>query len=209
MRAAAMLTLVTALLACAAAHAERSLTGPNDTVASALAEAQQAIGKRPMPIQINTVGLGVQGDDEAVAYLQQMAAIGGGHYYQATGPDDVVQAMTGAATGAPSTFAGAPVITSPRNGDVVGPSTVVTGHAKPGTLVIVWTAVYNAKTGQLIKKVPGLRHKTDENGQFSVRIATPRISFGEDVPLRYEIHAQMADPTGKSLEAIVTVRSPQ
>lgn len=206
-----VLCFAVALVACAGPGlAERDLSSPNDTVATALAEAQQALQQRPIAIQINTVGLGVQGDQNAVAYLQQMAAIGAGHYYEATGPEDVEQALAGAATGAPSQFSGAPVILAPRNGEIVGPSTVVKGHATPGALVVVWTAVYNARTGELIKRVPGIRHRTKEDGSFEVRISTPRISFGQDVPLRYEIHAQMLDASGKrSLEAIVTVASPK
>lgn len=202
--------LAAGMAACCAAWAERDLAAPGETVESALQEAQRAVAQRPLPIQINAVGLGVQGDANAVAYLQQMAAIGGGHYYEATGPDDVEAAMMSAATGAPSGFMGAPIITSPRNGEVVGPSTVVKGRARAGALVIVWTAVYNAKTGELMEKVPGHRHRADQNGEFALRISTPRVYLGQDVPLRYEIHAQTMDEKGnKSLEAIVTVVSPQ
>ncbi len=196
---------------CAIAAGERELAAPGETVQTALAEAQQAVAARPaMSIQINTVGLGVQGDANAIAYLQQMAAIGGGNYYEARGPEDVEAALASAATGAPSGFMGAPIITSPRNGEVVGPRVLITGRAKPGQLVVVWTEVYNAKTGERLEKVPGHRHKADEQGNFSLLISTPRIFMGPDVPLRYEIHAQAFDGKDKkSLEAIVTVVSPR
>jgi len=185
------------------------LCDDNETVESALAEAQQAVAQNPMPIQINAVGLDVEGDNDAISYLQSVAAIGGGNYYAAADASQVEAALTGAATGAASSFTGAPVITSPRNGDTVGPSTTVVGRAQPGQLMVVWTAVYDAATGELKKKVPGHRHFTDETGGFSLVISTPRIFMGADIPLRYEIHAQAFTGRTGSLEAIVTVASPQ
>lgn len=191
------------------AWTRQDLCEAGETVESALAEAQQAVGQSSRPIQINTVGLDVEGDEEAISYLQSVAAIGGGSYYAAADASQVEAALAGAATGAASDFTGAPVIISPRNGDTVGPSTTVVGRAQPGQLVVVWTAVYDATTGELKKKVPGHRHLTDETGGFSLVISTPRIFLGADIPLRYEIHAQAFTGRTPSLEAIVTVVSPQ
>ncbi|MGD9518261.1 MAG: hypothetical protein AB7W28_02000 [Armatimonadota bacterium] len=202
-----VLILLAAVGLVTAAWARTELSGPNETVQSALTEAQQAMAQNPLPIQINAVGLDVKGDADAIAYLQSVAAIGGGSYYEAADVSQVEAALTGAATAAVSAFGGAPTILSPRNGEAVGPSATVTGTAKPGQLVVVWTEVYNGVTGELLKKIPGHRRLANEQGHYSVVISTPRVFRGPDVPLRYEIHAQAFDGQQGSLEAIVTVVS--
>ncbi len=69
-------------------------------------------------------------------------------------------------------------ITSPQEGDVVGPSTPVRGYCSQRAFVVVITEVRSA-AGEQVGMVPGIRHWTNDDNSIQVRVATPRISFGE------------------------------
>jgi hypothetical protein len=106
-------------------------------------------------------------------------------------------------------------IGSPRDGDVVGPSTPIYGQCSQRAFVVVITDVLSA-AGEKIGQVPGIRHWTNDDNSISVRIATPRISFGEKgEAVTYVIHVkaystpQMAqeDEAPDVGEAKVTVKS--
>ena len=182
------------------------LSTPGETVDDAIQEAQQALAASPMNISINTVGFDLGPGSEAEKYLQQIAQIGGGSYFAASDTGQLTQALAGAATGQVSTYGNVPVITSPQNGEMVGPSTLVEGMATPGAVVVLQTEVYEQIDGTFVKMVPGHRHVTNADGSFSLLIATPRVSFGQKRPLRYEIHAFTVTQDGtKSQHAIVTV----
>ena len=71
-----------------------------------------------------------------------------------------------------------------------------------------WTLIYRADTNELLRNVPGIRHRAEANGDFHFRIATPRIAFGDkDTRVRYEIHAQVVTPNSKGPETIVNLYS--
>jgi hypothetical protein len=109
---------------------------------------------------------------------------------------------------APPTTTAQLIVTQPRNGDVVGASVDVVGSAQPGALVVIWTEVYKRQTGELVRSVPGIRHKTEPDGSFHVRIATPRVFLGEDVPLVYKLHVR-ADYGGNQSKPVVIEIHPQ
>ncbi len=82
------------------------------------------------------------------------------------------------------------VIGSPRDGDVVGPSTPIYGRCSERAFIVVITDVL-ATDGTLVGTVPGIRHWTNDDNSISVRVATPRISFGDkDEPVHYVIHVR-------------------
>jgi len=83
---------------------------------------------------------------------------------------------------------GAPIVYYPRDGDRVGTRIEVSIKSTPGVLQVIWTEVYRTDTNEILKMVPGIRHLTKPDGTYQGGIAGPRISFGDDVPLRYEIH---------------------
>ena len=187
------------------------LSTPGETVADALKEAQAAVANSARKISVNTVGLDLRPGSEAEQYLQDISQIGGGSYFAASDSGQLVAAMTGAATGQTSTYGNMPQVASPRNGEQVGPSTLVIGRAQPNSVVVIQTEVYEQLDGQFIKMVPGHRHAPKPDGSFELLIATPLVSFGEKRPLRYEIHVFTVTRDGnKSPHAIITVeqRSP-
>ena len=99
-----------------------------------------------------------------------------------------------------------PTIAKPAEGDTVGPSVTVSGTAPGAASVNVWTECHDAADGRLLKSVPGLKHAANADGSYEVRIATPRIYFGEGVKLRYEVHVQSFNGADAVGEASVTVQ---
>ncbi len=203
------LMTVTVLLSGTAGEARRMLSDPNDTVESAKTEAQQAVQNSNMQITISTVGFDIPAGSEAELYLQQVAQIGSGGYFTASDTGQLSAAMGAAASGQTGIAAqGAVTITSPQEGDIAGPATEVIGHTDPEALVVIWTIVYRTDTNEVVRNVPGIRHKAKENGDFHFRIATPRVAFGDkDTRVRYEIHAQVVTPNSKGPETIVNLYS--
>ena len=81
-------------------------------------------------------------------------------------------------------------VSNPTDGDVVGPSTPIHGRCSQRAFVVVTTDVI-AADGQTVGMVPGIRHWTNDDNSISVRISTPRISFGDkDEPVSYIIHVR-------------------
>ena len=105
-----------------------------------------------------------------------------------------------------SAYGDPPTITTPQDGAEVGPSVTVAGAAPGANLINVWTEVYNADTDQILKSVPGLQHEVAGDASFSVRIAMPRIYLGDDVKLRYEVHAKSSQGADAVGETKVVVR---
>ncbi len=104
-----------------------------------------------------------------------------------------------------ATGAGPVVVTSPRNGDRVGPSVEIVGRATPGALIVIWTEVYKQKTGEFVEKVPGIRHKTQPDGTFHFRVATPRIFMGPETPLVYKLKIKQVTAAGESQPVTITL----
>ena len=182
------------------------LSTPGETIEDALKEAQQAVANSSMKLSISAVGFDLSPGSEAEKYLQDMASIGGGSYFAAADGGQLTQALTGAATGQFSAYGDVPIITSPQNGAQVGPATRVEGRASPDALVVIQTEVYDQTTGKFVKMVPGIRHRPEADGTFSLLVSTPKVSFGTKNPMRYEIHVFTARADGfESQHAIVTV----
>jgi hypothetical protein len=49
------------------------------------------------------------------------------------------------------------------------------------------TEVYDQETGELLGRIPGIRHRPNQDGSFHFRVATPRISFGTDAQIVYKM----------------------
>ena len=203
------LVVTTLLLSSLPGQARRMLTDPNDTVESARTEAQQALQASNMQVTISTVGFDIGAGSEAELYLQQVAQIGSGGYFTASDSGQLTAAMGAAASGQTGMATqGSVTITSPQDGDIAGPATEIIGHTDPEALVVIWTVIYNKDTGEKLRNVPGIRHKAKANGDFHFRIATPRVAFGErEMPVRYEIHAQVVTPNFKGPETIINLYS--
>jgi hypothetical protein len=103
-------------------------------------------------------------------------------------------------------YAEPPTIARPAEGDSASTSVVVQGVAPGATDVNVWTDVHNAQTGQLLKSVPGLKHAVGDGGTFDVRVATPRVYFGEGTVLRYEINVRSFDGEKPIGDATVSLK---
>lgn len=86
--------------------------------------------------------------------------------------------------------ADAPQVTTPVNGDKLGPNTDIAGQAPEKQFLIVYTEVFAREGNEdtLIGKVPGLRHWTKDDGSFAFRIATPRPLTASWSALVYKIH---------------------
>lgn len=99
----------------------------------------------------------------------------------------------------------APIVSSPKDGDHVGPNFDVNGTAQPNAVVVISTDIIDANTGELLKSVPGHRHLPDPSGAFSLRIAAPRLPEELLRVVRYRIHVRSEGADFKSPETLVTV----
>ena len=59
-----------------------------------------------------------------------------------------------------------------------------------GSLVIIVTEVYDQDTGALLGKIPGIRHRPNQDGSFHFRVATPRIFMGTETQLVYKMNVK-------------------
>lgn len=227
MRTLVKTLLLTAFLAlaCTVAPAQKQydfstegedLSVPGETVQQAGEQTAKALGQTKMKPTISTVGFDIPAGSEAEKTLQETAQIGGGAYFTASDTGQLSAALGAAASGQTSTAAPAPdaiVLTAPRNGDIAGPSIEIVGKAPAGELVIIFTTVFNADSGEKLRTIAGIRNRVSATGDFTFRIATPRLSFGTvDTPpaLRYEVHAYIARADGTTgPETIVNLMAPK
>ena len=175
---------------------------PGETTDQAIQTAREAVANSQMQITMSTVGFDISAGSTAEQYLQKAAQVGGGSYFRAEAGGQLAEIMGAAATGQSSGIiaGGSNTVTllTPRDGEVVGPSVVVSGRAQPGVLVVIYTAPGRPDTGEELKNVPGARRQTEPDGSFSVRIALPRVSFGEtDTPVGYRVRAYVARQDGQ------------
>jgi hypothetical protein len=99
----------------------------------------------------------------------------------------------------------APVVTSPKDGDRVGPNFDVIGTAQPGAVVVISTDVVNNETGAAIRSIPGHRHLPDRAGAFNLRIAAPRVPDEALGRIRYQVHIRSEGVDFKSPETVINV----
>ncbi len=104
-------------------------------------------------------------------------------------------------------------ITYPVEGQTVGSSTPVRGMVSQKAFLVIYSDIYRCNTNEHVRRVPGIRHWTKDDGSFAVRIATPRVFADPSIKLIYKIHVRAysqpnrgADPPDLS-EAVVTVKS--
>ncbi len=102
------------------------------------------------------------------------------------------------------------VVLQPSEGSTVGPSIEVVGKTGPNQLVVSYILAFRVDTGEQVRNVPGFRGKSKETGDFACRVATPRISFGDQkVQVRYELHVYVSRPDGtKGPETVVNLAAP-
>ncbi len=194
--------------------AEEEVSRPGETIAEAEARTREALANSNMKISVSAVGFDIPPGSEAEKYLQGTARAGGGGYFTANDAGELAEAMGAAAAGQTSIAGGGAqriIITRPVDNDIVGPSIDVVGKAPPNSLVVLYTIVYPYGTDEQPKMVPGIRHRATATGDFSFRIATPRVSFGEtNVRIRYAIRAHTLEADGtKGPETVVNVFSPE
>jgi len=98
--------------------------------------------------------------------------------------------------------ANAPEVSSPKNGDRIGPNVFVTCKTEGKQFVIIITDVY--VKGQLVGSVPGIRHWTADDGSLTARIATPRVYNAPKAETSYTIRVFTQRPDSeKSPETVV------
>ncbi|MBD3293201.1 MAG: hypothetical protein GF393_09770 [Armatimonadia bacterium] len=202
------IALATAIV-CAAlvmpAHARRMLSQEGETVESARAEAQQVVDHGQVALTISTVGFDIDAGSEAESYLQQTATIGGGGYFSASDSGELTNAMGAAAAGQTAPATTGVTITTPQEGDRVQGRVTVAGTGRPGALIIVSTEVRAQDDDELIKEVPGSRHKIAEDGTWQVWVAAPVLPANIAEPVYFVIKARWATRTEESEFATVTV----
>ena len=82
------------------------------------------------------------------------------------------------------------IIGSPTDGSTVGPNTPIYGRCSERAFLVITTDCMDAD-GEKIGMVPGIRHWTNDDNSISVRISTPRVSFGDrQQPVTYVIHVK-------------------
>ncbi len=96
-------------------------------------------------------------------------------------------------------------VTEPQDGSQVGPATEVLGTAPAGSVVIIVTEVYDQETGDLLGKIPGIRHRPNQDGSFHFRVSTPRVSFGTDTNLVYKMKVKAVTEQQTYGEVVVTL----
>jgi hypothetical protein len=80
-----------------------------------------------------------------------------------------------------------PTVTTPKDGDRLGPSVEVKGALGHYGLIVIITDVYNAQTNEKMTSVPGIRHYTEQDGTFAFQIAAPRNVHSDGVSVKYKI----------------------
>lgn len=182
------------------------LSEREETVETAREEARQAVGASQMSLTISTVGFDIDEGSEAEGYLRQTATIGDGGYFSASDSGQLTDAMGAAASGqttAPATAAA--TITTPQDGDRVQGRVTVAGTGRAGALIVVSTEVRAQDDDELIRDVPGSRHKIAEDGTWQVWVAAPVLPANIAEPVYFVIKAKWITKTEESEYATVTV----
>ena len=186
------------------AQARRMLSEDGETVETVRQEAQQAVAASPVSVTISTVGFDIPAGSEAESYLQQTSQIGDGGYFSASDSGQLTEAMGAAAAGQTAAPTGV-TITSPQEGDRVSGRVTVTGTGKPGALIVVSTEARAQDDDELLRDVPGSRHKIEEDGTWQVWVAAPVLPDNVAEPLYFVIKAKWVTRTEESEEVQVKV----
>lgn len=96
-------------------------------------------------------------------------------------------------------------ITSPTQGQRVGPRIEVYGTAPGGSMIVVNTEARKQADHSLLRTVPGLRHAVPPDGNWHVAVAAPVLPANVSEPLYYVVKAYYETPGYRSSEVSVTV----
>ncbi len=96
-------------------------------------------------------------------------------------------------------------ITMPREGDRVQGRVEVRGTGRPGALIVVSTEVHAQDDDELLRDVPGSRHRINDDGTWQVWVAAPVLPANIMEPLYYILKAQWMTADGQQSE-VATVR---
>lgn len=101
-----------------------------------------------------------------------------------------------------------PTIQVPSERTVLGPNYDISGSMPYRAFLVVMTDCVRIDTGEVLGSVPGIRHWTNNDGQFQFRCASPRVSFGEaGTPLEYRVRCfETSASGGNGPEAVVNCR---
>jgi hypothetical protein len=97
-----------------------------------------------------------------------------------------------------------PTLKTPAEGSVLGESLVVTGVARPGTLVVAWLEGITADTPPRHQAYPSQARLADQTGAFTITLAAPPRDPAQ--VFSYELHVRAEAPGYKSPEAIRKLR---
>ncbi len=75
----------------------------------------------------------------------------------------------------------APMVATPSTCSSLGPSVDISGNLGHRGLVVVLTDISPSDESAAAAVIPGIRHWTDANGNFAVRVAVPRAILGQSV----------------------------
>jgi len=98
-----------------------------------------------------------------------------------------------------------PTVTTPKNGDRIGPAIDVNGNLGHYGLIVVITDVYKTAGNEKVASIPGIRHYTEKDGSFAFHVATPRNAWGEKDPLTYKVRVlELKGPGNPGPETVIT-----
>lgn len=186
------------------ADARKILSEPGENVETARQEAEEALARSSVSITISTVGFDIPAGSEAESYLRETSQIGGGAYFTATDGGELTEALGAAASGKAGVTTGV-TITSPREGDRVAGRVQVSGTGRPGALIVVSTEARAQDNDELLRDVPGSRHRIEDDGTWQVWVAAPALPENVAKPLYYVIKAKWITRTEESPETQVKV----
>jgi hypothetical protein len=102
-------------------------------------------------------------------------------------------------------FAQGPTVTTPKEGDRVGPNIDVAGNLGHRGLIVIVTDAYRSDTNAKISSVPGIRHYTKDDGSFAFRVATPRRASDINASVVYKVRVyEMKGPDNPGPETVIT-----
>jgi len=107
--------------------------------------------------------------------------------------------------GATAALAQGPTVTTPKNGDRIGPAIDVEGNLGHKGLIVIITDVWRGDTHEKVATIPGIRHYTEEDGSFAFHVATPRNMRGDKAPLTYKVRVfELKGPKNPGPETVIT-----
>jgi hypothetical protein len=115
--------------------------------------------------------------------------------------------MIGALLLTVTALAQGPKVTTPKEGDRVGPAIDVKGDLGHKGLIVIITDVWRLDKNEKVSSVPGIRHYSEDNGTFDFHVATPRNPWDKTVSIEYRVRVfELKGPNNPGPETVVKVR---